>query len=88
MGPYGSKNFKQHILWKYTSDLLPKTHSYSQLPGKVSTKAVQKNCEISNFGFLAKFFYFINMGPYGSESFNNISPERTPDLLPKIHVYS
>ncbi len=29
IGPYGRKNFKRHLLWKYTLDSLPKNHAYS-----------------------------------------------------------
>ena len=28
MGQYGSKSFKRHLLWRNTSDLLPKIHVY------------------------------------------------------------
>ncbi len=29
VGPYWSKSFKRHLLWKYAPDLLPKIHVYS-----------------------------------------------------------
>ncbi len=29
IGPYGTKNFKWHFLWKYAPDALPKNHAYS-----------------------------------------------------------
>ena len=54
MGPYGRKYFKRH-LWKYITDSLPNIHAYSE---EGSLPKCIKNCEISNFGFLATFFFF------------------------------
>ncbi len=54
-------------------------------------QSCSKNCEISIFGFLPFFFFFVfvNMGPYGGNSFKrHLLWNNTPDLLPKIPVYS
>ncbi len=41
MRPYGRKNFKRNLLWKHTTNSLPKFHAYSW--GRVFTKVIQRN---------------------------------------------
>ena len=50
MGPHGRKKFKRHLVWKYTTDLLPKIQAYSR---KGLHQSCIKNCESLEFW---KFF--------------------------------
>ena len=86
MGPYGRKK---------SNDISSesKHHIHSQKIMRTSRKGLyqscSKHCEISNFGFFCQFFFvFVNMGPYRGKSFKRHLLNNTPDLCPKIHVYS
>ncbi len=84
MGPYGRKNLKRHLLWKYIADLLPKILHTSR-------QGVYQSCikigEIWNFGllpffvvvvvgfFFAIFFVFINMITDSHNNFMHTSSE-------------
>ena len=56
IGPYGSKYFKRHLLWRYAPDSLPKI---MYTPGESPYQSCSKNCEISNFGY---FFFCSSLG--------------------------
>ena len=55
IGPHGSESFKQHLLWKYAPDLLPK---FVNTLGEGVYESFWNNCEIWYFEFLANFWFF------------------------------
>ncbi len=87
MGPYGRK-FSDDA----SPDSVQEIHSQKSLtmPGRVSTKVVQRISETLNLNILRFFFFvFINMEPYRSKSvkrhlFWKYTPDSPPTPPPKI----
>ncbi len=67
MGPYGRRNFKRHLVWKYTRDLLPKIQVYSW---EWSLPKVYKELKFQNLEF-AIFLLFLFRGRLTWESIEN-----------------
>ena len=94
--PFFFQNFKFLIFYDHISSEST-NHIHSQksciLLARVSTKVAQRILKFQSLYFCHFFFFFffifVNMGPYGGNSFKrHLLWNITPDLLPKIHAYS
>ncbi len=81
------QNFQTTSHLKVHIGFTPKKSMHT--PRKGLYQICSKNCEISNFGFLPFFFFFVfvNMGPNGGKSCKRISSERTQQIWSPKFMY-
>ncbi len=84
MGSYWRKT-SNDIFWNYITDSLKKKMLTSR-------ESLYQSCikigEISNFGFVPIFFVFVNMGPYGRKTSNDILSESAQQICSQKSMHT